>query len=135
MKVRVKPDSQINHLFRTRHTASLAPEPCKPVPLRKVVAFNQMCLRFCLNQQFRRDQIAVCAPFVREEDSYIPALQSLVKFCKCSIVSPSTFPVDKLTGIAAISLPYPKFVFLSLIKCHISSSSTTTASDFGFGFS
>ena len=43
MKGREKEHRQINHFNGAGNTASFPSKSCKPVSLRKVVAFNQMC--------------------------------------------------------------------------------------------
>ena len=114
MEGSVKSDGEIDHLLRAGNANCFSAKAGEPMPLRHVVALDQMRLRFALHKQFRRDQIGIRTPVIREKDGDLPVLQSLVKPCKCSIISPSAFPVDKLTGIAAISLPYPELVFFEL---------------------
>lgn len=135
MTFSVEHSCQINHFQRPRHTAGFASEPCKPMPLWEVIAFDEMRFSLGLNQQFRWNQITICAPMIRKIHADVPSFQSFVELGKCISVSPSTFPVDKLMGIATISLPNPDFSFFENRKCHISSSSTTTESDCGTGFS
>ena len=43
MKGRVKEHRQINHFDGAGNTASFPSKSCKPVSLRKVVTFDQMC--------------------------------------------------------------------------------------------
>ena len=43
MKGRVKEHRQINHFEGAGNTASFPSKSCKPVSLRKVVTFDQMC--------------------------------------------------------------------------------------------
>ncbi len=43
MKGRVKEHRQINHFDGAGNTASFTSKSCKPVSLRKVVTFDQMC--------------------------------------------------------------------------------------------
>ena len=43
MKGRAKEHRQINHFEGAGNTASFPSKSCKPVSLRKVVTFNQMC--------------------------------------------------------------------------------------------
>ena len=114
MEGSVQADGEIDHLFRAGNADGFSAETGKPVTLWHVVALNEMCFALCLGKQFRGDQIGVRAPIIGKKHLHVPPLQSLVKPCKCSIISPSAFPVDKLTGIAAISLPYPEFVFFEL---------------------
>ena len=114
MEGSVEADGEVDHLFRAGNAAGFAAKASEPMPLRHVVALNQMRFALCLGKQFWWDQIGVRAPIIREEHLHIPVLQSFVKPCKCSIIAPSALPVDKLMGIAAISLPYPEFVFFEL---------------------
>jgi hypothetical protein len=64
MNSSIKHSRQINHFEGAENQTSFASKPSKPVPLRHVIAFNQVRLSFCLDQQFGRDYIAVRMPFI-----------------------------------------------------------------------
>ena len=75
----VEHNGQVDHFKRAGNHAGLTPESREPMTLRHVVAFDQVGLRFGLNEQFRRDQIAVCVPIVREIYLDVPAFQPFVE--------------------------------------------------------
>ena len=68
----VKHGSQLNHLHRAGDRTSFTPESGEPVPLRHIVAFDQMGLCFGLYKQFRRNHIVVDMPMVAEIDVNVP---------------------------------------------------------------
>ena len=75
----IEHDSQVDHFERTGNHAGFAAEASEPVPLRHVVALDQVGLRFGLNEQLRRDQIAVSAPAIRKENLDVPTFQPFIE--------------------------------------------------------
>src|SRR5689334_24918335 len=81
-----------------------------------------------------RDRLDVGRPIVRAVEAHAPALQAFQHSFESGPVTTPQLPVDDPSGSTIPSLPDPEFVGLFFRKCHISSSSTTTARPSGSGF-
>src|SRR3954453_4708272 len=81
-----------------------------------------------------RDQLGVGRPVVRAVKTDAPTLQALKQSFESDLVTTAQLPVDDPSDSTIPSLPDPELVPLFFRKCHISSSSTTTARPSGSGF-
>src|SRR5690242_4385545 len=81
-----------------------------------------------------RDQFGVGRPVVRAVQTRVPALHALEQSTQGGGVTTPAFPVNHSPCSTIPSLPDPELVGLFFRKCHISSSSTTTARPSGSGF-
>jgi hypothetical protein len=134
MKASEKRHGQVDHEQTSRYHASLAAKSTAPVPLTEIVSLNAVCFGFGLNQEFRGNQFSISFPMIGKENTDIQPLQAIKHLFQGFAAPVPAFPIDELTGSAAIGLPEPNFRFFDPRKCHISSSSMTTA-PCGVGFS
>src|SRR5690349_7702898 len=81
-----------------------------------------------------RDQLAVGRPVVRAIKTRVPTLHAFEQSARGAGVTTPAFPVNHSPCSTIPSLPDPELVGLFFRKCHISSSSTTTARPSGSGF-
>src|SRR3954454_3394233 len=81
-----------------------------------------------------RDQLGVGRPVVRAVKARAPALHPLEQSPQGGGITTPTLPVNHSPCSTIPSLPDPELVGLFFGKCHISSSSTTTARPSGSGF-
>src|SRR3954468_23906603 len=114
--------------------AGAAAEPRQPVPLAGVVALDAVGLLLADVEPPLRDQLGVGLPAVGAVEANTPALQSLEQPLAGGLVTTAQLPVDEPSRSTIPSLPHPELVGLFFRKCHISSSSTTTARPSGSGF-
>ena len=121
--------STFNHTHEqtSRYHASLAAESAAPVSLTEIIPLDAVCFGFGLNQEFRWNQFSVSFPMIGKENPDVQPLQAVKHVFQGFAASVPTFPINELTGSAAIGLPDPNLRFFDPRKCHISSSSMTTA--------
>src|SRR3954466_14957292 len=81
-----------------------------------------------------RDQLGVRRPIIGTVEADAPALQSFGQPLAGGLVTTAQLPVEEPSRSTIPSLPHPELVGLFFRKCHISSSSTTTARPSGSGF-
>src|SRR3954451_4013885 len=81
-----------------------------------------------------RDQLGVGRPAVGAVEADAPTLQSLGRPLARRLDPTPQLPVEEPSRRTIPSLPDPELVRLFFRKCHISSSSTTTARPSGSGF-
>src|SRR5690349_42293 len=81
-----------------------------------------------------RDQLGVGLPAVGTVEADAPALQPLDQPLASALATTAQLPVDEPSGTTIPSLQAPDLVGLFFRKCHISSSSPTTARPSGSGF-
>src|SRR4051794_27154395 len=81
-----------------------------------------------------RDQLGVGRPIIGTVEADAPAPQSSEQPLAGGLVTTAQLPVEEPSRSTIPSLPDPEFVPLLFRKCHISSSSTTTARPSGSGF-
>src|SRR3954454_12773100 len=127
-------DRGLDHAHGLGHDAGATPEPRQPVPLPGVVALDPVRLLLADVEAPLRDQLGVRRPVVGAVETDAPALQALEKSFEGGLVTTAQLPVDDPSGSTIPSLPDPELVPLFFRKCHISSSSTTTACPSGSGF-
>src|SRR4051794_11509410 len=82
----------------------------------------------------RGDQLGIGPPAVGTIETAPPALQAFQHSFEGGGVTTAQLPVEEPPRSTIPSLPHPEFVRLFFRKCHISSSSTTTARPSGSGF-
>src|SRR5215217_2970049 len=99
-----------------------------------MVALDAVRLLLADEQPALRDQLGVGRPAVGAVEADTPALQSLEQPLASGLVTTAQLPVDESSRSTIPSLPDPELVGLFFRKCHISSSSTTTARPSGSGF-
>src|SRR5215471_7261365 len=104
MKTGKKENSQVNHQQAPRNYTGLAAESAAPVPLPEIVALNTLCLGLSLHELFRRYQFRVSFPPVGEKRRHVQPLQPLKHLFQGCGAPVSAFPVNQLTGSAAICL-------------------------------
>src|SRR5919202_2376924 len=120
-------DRGVHHALGPGHDAGAAAEPRQPVPLPGMVALDAVRLLLADEQPALRDRLAVGRPVVRAVETDAPAFQALEKSLESGPVTTAQLPVDDPVRSTIPSLPDPELVGLFFRKCHISSSSTTTA--------
>jgi hypothetical protein len=81
------------------------------MPLTAVISFNSDCAALADDQLIFWDFHWIDLPIVRKIIPNPPLPEAIHKSGEGSLITIPTFPVNELTGIATISLPYPKFVF------------------------
>jgi hypothetical protein len=134
VKASEEEDGQVDHEQTSGYHAGLAAKSAAPVPLTKIVSLDAVRFGFGLNQEIRGNQFGVSLPMIGKENTDIQSPQAVKHFFQGFAAPVPAFPIDELTGSAAIGLPDPNFLFFDPRKCHISSSSMTTA-PWGVGFS
>src|SRR4051812_1162274 len=127
-------DRGVHHAHRPGDHAGAAAEPGEPVPLAGVVALDPVRLLLADVQPPLRDQLSVGRPVVGAVEPYTQAPQSSEQPLAGGLVTTAQLPVEEPSRSTIPSLPDPEFVPLLFRKCHISSSSTTTARPSGSGF-
>src|SRR3954447_5707218 len=127
-------DRGVYHPLGPGDHAGAAAEAGEPVPLAGMVALDPVRLLLADVEAALRDRLAVGRPVVRAVQAHAPALQALKQSFESGLVTTAQLPVDDPSGSTIPSLPDPEFVGLFFRKCHISSSSTTTARPSGSGF-
>src|SRR5919202_5408576 len=127
-------DRGVHHPHGLGHHAGAAPDPRQPVPLAGMVPLDPVRLLLADVEAALRDRLAVGRPVVGAVEAHAPALQALEESFESGPVTTARFPVDDPSGSAIPSLPDQELVGLFFRKCHISSSSTTTAWPPGSGF-
>src|SRR4051794_9163088 len=99
-----------------------------------MVALDAVGLLLADEQPPLRDQLGVRRPAVGAVEADTPALQAFQHSFEGGGVTTAQLPVDEPSGSTIPSFPDPEFVGFFFRKCHISSSSTTTARPSGSGF-
>src|SRR5215207_6781404 len=99
-----------------------------------MVALDPVRLLLADEQPTLRDQRGVGRPVVRAVETRVPALHPSEQSAQGGGVTTAALPVDHSPRSTIPSLPDPELVGLFFRKCHISSSSTTTARPSGSGF-
>src|SRR5919205_2486900 len=127
-------DRGLHHALGPGDHAGGGGEGGEPVPLAGMVPLDAVGLLLADVQPPLRDRLAVGRPVVGAVEAHAPALQALEKSFESGSVTTPQFPVDDPVRSAIPSLPDPELVRLFFRKCHISSSSTTTARPSGSGF-
>src|ERR671927_659394 len=127
-------DRGLHHALGPGDHAGAAAEAGEPVPLAGMVPLDAVGLLLSDVQPPLRDRLAVGRPVVRAVEAHAPALQALKQSFESGPVTTPQLPVDDSVRSAIPSLPDPELVPLFFRKCHISSSSTTTARPSGSGF-
>src|SRR5689334_23132177 len=127
-------DRGLDHVEGLGDHAGAAPEAGEPVPLPGVVALDAVRLLLADVEAPLRDQLGVGLPAVGAVEADTPALQPLEQSLASGLVTTAQLPVDEPSRSTIPSLPDPELVGLFFRKCHISSSSTTTARPSGSGF-
>jgi hypothetical protein len=126
-------DRGVHHPLGLGHDAGAAPEAGEPVALPRVVALDAVRLLLADVEPALRDRLDVGRPVVGAVEADTPPFQALEKSFESGPVTTAQFPVDDPVCSAIPSLPDPELVPLFFRKCHISSSSTTTARPSGSG--
>src|SRR4051812_39897568 len=98
-----------------------------------MVALDAVGLLLADEQPASRDQLGVGLPAVGAVEADTPALQAFRHSFEGGGVTTPQLPVDEASRGTIPSLPDPALVRLFFRKCHISSSSTTTARPSGSG--
>src|SRR3954470_11103704 len=99
-----------------------------------MVALDAVRLLLAGEQPPLRDQLGVRRPVVGTIETDPPALQAFQHSFEGGGVTTAQLPVEEPSRGTIPSLPDPELVGLFFRKCHISSSSTTTARPSGSGF-
>ena len=81
------------------------------MPHLAIVAFNGVCLCFCLNQEFCGNETFIRFPIISVVYLHLPVLQTFEKFFQGRFISITTLPCDEFSGITTKRLPDPEFVF------------------------
>src|SRR3954466_9335356 len=127
-------DRGLDHTLGPGDHAGAAAEPRQPVPLAGMVALDPVGLVLADVESALRDQLGVRRPVVGAVEADAPALQSFGQPLAGGLVTTAQLPVEEPSRSTIPSLPHPELVGLFFRKCHISSSSTTTARPSGSGF-
>src|SRR4051812_16933729 len=98
-----------------------------------MVALDAVGLPLADEQPASRDQLGVGLPAVGAVEADTPALQAFRHSFEGGGVTAPQLPVEEASRSTIPSLPDPELVRLFFRKCHISSSSTTTARPSGSG--
>jgi hypothetical protein len=126
---------EVNHFFRSGNNDRASLEASEPMPLPTMVPLNPVGLGFAHDQFLGRDYRRVGFPMVGVIQRDLPLVQAINQLLQgCRITTPA-LPVQEAACITITSLPDPEFAPFFLRKCHISSSSRTTAFPLGAGFS
>ena len=127
-------DGSLDHAHGPGDHAGAAAEAGQPVPLAGMVALDPVRLVLADVEPALRDQLRVGLPAVGTIETDPPALQAFQHSFEGGGVTTAQLPVDEPSRSTIPSLPDPQFARLFFRKCHISSSSTTTARPSGSGF-
>src|SRR5918993_2498305 len=124
---------RLDHRDRPGDDAGAPPEAGEPVPLAGIVALAP--LRLVLTDVVPADRQGgvIRRPVVGAEQAHAPGLQAGQQAVERDAVAVAALPFDQPTRGALESLPDPELAGLFSTKCHISSSSTTTARPLGSG--
>ena len=105
------------------------------MPLPTMVPLNPVGLGFAHDQSLGWNHCGIYRPMIGAVECHIPLGQAIDQLLQgCRITTPA-LPVQEAACITITSLPDPEFAPFFLRKCHISSSSRTTAFPLGAGFS
>ncbi len=85
-----------------------------PVPLLRVGAFERHGLILTLVMEADRQRLVVDDEAIRTVQADLPVSKPVQQAAKGFVVAATALPIDRLTGIAIVSLPNPDFVALAL---------------------
>src|SRR5215218_1005390 len=104
------------------------------MPLARVVPLDAVCLVLARIELSNRQEYVIDRVIICTVEPGAPARQALNQALAGGLVTTAAFPVHQLACSTIPSLPDPERLGLFLRKCHISSSSITTARPSGSGF-
>src|SRR3954469_3198062 len=121
------------HALGLRDHDGAPPEARQPMPLTRVVPLDAMRLLLARVELPDWQEHAVDGVIVRTVEPGAPARQPLDQALASGFVTIPAFPVHQLACRTVPSFPDPERFGLFFRKCHISSSSITTARPSGSG--
>src|SRR3712207_5739644 len=124
---------QINHLLGLGYHDRPPPETPKPMALLTMVPLNPLSPRVAHDQTRRGNHRRIRLPVIRTIECDRPSGEAITQLFQGCLITTPALPIQELACIAITSFPDPELPAFFGRKCHISSSSMTTAFPLGAG--